>query len=182
MKYSYSDWNGKTGTIPVSWKPADYELLEWQDNHDKRGYSTDAENYDIYGKRLGLQILKYEQQDQGIFLPKEIRSTFDYVADFFDLDKKIYSFMRYPMGNILPWHRDNYPVYREKNSVSDIESVVRIIVLLHDSEPGHQLWIKDKIYNGPAGSWFSWSGTTEHMAANLSKYPRYVLQITGIRN
>lgn len=180
MKYSFSDWNGKTGTIPVSWKPSDYESMEWQDNHDKRGYVTDTENYDIYGKRLGLQILKYEQQDEGIFLPNNIKETFDYVPALFDLNKTVYSFMRYPVGNILPWHRDNYPVYLKKNKVNDIESVVRILVFLHDSHPGQQLWIGDRMCYGPAGSWFAWTGTTEHMAANLSKHPRYVLQITAI--
>ena len=87
--------------------------------------------------------------------------------------------MKYPVGNILPWHRDNYPVYQKLNNVSDIENIVRIIVFLHDSQPGEQLWIGDKICQGPAGSWFAWSGSTEHMAANLSKKPRYVLQITG---
>ena len=142
MKYSYSDWNGKTGTVPVSWKPADYELLEWQDNHDKRGYSTDAENYDIYGIRLGLQILKYEQQDQGILLPNKVRATFDYVVDFFDLDKKIYSFMRYPVGNILPWHQDIYPVYRKKNNVSDIDSIVRIKEIMFDCQTMQHLNLK----------------------------------------
>ena len=179
MKYTYSDWNHKQGSIPVFWTQDDYESLEWKDNHDNRGYLTSQENYEIYGKRLGLQILKYEQKDRGIFLPDKIRKVFDVAPTFFNLNKIVYSFMRYPVGNILPWHRDNYPVYQKLNGVSDIEKIVRIIVFLHDSRPGEQLWIGDKICQGPAGSWFAWSGSTEHMAANLSKEPRYVLQITG---
>jgi hypothetical protein len=57
---------------------------------------------------------------------------------------------------------------------------VRIIVLLNDGKPGQQLWIGDQLCVGSAGSWFSWTGSKEHMAANLSKSPRYVLQITGL--
>lgn len=181
MKHSYSDWNNKQGTIPVHWKVSDYESLEWKDNHEKRGYSTADENYKIYGKRLGIQICKHEKKDKGILLPDHVRKTFDTVPTFFDLEKIVYSFMRYPVGNILPWHHDNYPVYRKLNAVSDIEKIVRIIVFLHDSRPGQQLWIADKFCHGPAGSWFAWTGLTEHMAANMSKTPRYVLQMTGIR-
>jgi hypothetical protein len=181
MPYSFTDWNHKQGTIPVAWRPIDYESLQWQDNHDKRGYYTDAENYEIYGKRLGLQILKYEKQDQGIFLPDEVKEKFDYVLDLFDLNNKVYSFMRYPIGHILPWHHDNYPVYRKNNNVSNIENIVRIIVFLHDSKPGQQLWIDDKLCLGTTGTWFSWRGNKEHMAANLSKEARYVLQITGTK-
>lgn len=182
MKISYKNWNHKSGHIPVRWQQDDYENQKWIPNHDKRGYSTNKLNYDIYKERLGLHILSYEKQDQGIFIPNSMKLVFDYVPEMFDLKKVIYSFMKYPVGNILPWHVDNYPTYRKKNNVSNVESIVRIIVLLHDSTPGQQLWINDKMYCGPAGSWFAWEGSTEHMAANLSKEPRYVLQITGTKN
>lgn len=181
MKYSYSDWNGKIGTVPVLWQASDYESHTWVPNHDKRGYTTEDENYKIYRERLGLYILNYEQQDKGIFLPDSMKKVFDYVPEMFDLKKTVYSFMKYPVGNILPWHVDNYPTYCRNNDVTNIESIVRLIVLLNDSTPGQQLWINDKMYSGPAGSWFAWEGTTEHMAANLSKEPRYVLQITGVK-
>ena len=180
MKYSFSDWNCKTGNIPVLWKKSDYEDQVWVPNHSKRGYTTPKENYDIYKDRLGMHILSVEKADEGTFLPSSMKKVFDYVVDFFKLDKAVYSFMKYPVGNILPWHHDTYPVYCKNNQVSNIESIVRIVVFLHDSEPGQQLWIGDKICTGVAGSWFSWMGSKEHMAANLSKKPRYVLQITGV--
>jgi hypothetical protein len=53
-------------------------------------------------------------------------------------------------------------------------------VFLHDQKAGHQLWIKDQICLGPAGSAFGWSFGTEHMAANLGWDDRYILQVTGI--
>jgi len=180
MKYSFSDWNGKTGTIPVLWQRADYEDHVWVSNHDKRGYTTEDENYNIYRERLGVHILNYERQGEGIFIPESMARVFDYVPALFDLDSIIYSFMKYPVGNILPWHQDNYPTYCKNHGVVDVESIVRIVVLLNDSTPGQQLWIGDRLCAGPAGSWFAWTGSTEHMAANLSKEPRYALQITGI--
>lgn len=181
MKYSYSDWNHKQGTIPVLWSRSDYEDHAWKSNHDKRGYTTEDENYNIYKERLGVHILDYEKQGQGIFIPNAMKRVFDYVPKFFDLDKIIYSFMKYPVGNILPWHRDNYPTYCRNNGVDDVESIVRIVVLLNDARPGQQLWIDDRMYTGPAGSWFAWEGSMEHMAANLSKQPRYAMQITGVK-
>ena len=49
MKYSYSDWNHRQGTIPVNWQPKDYVDLPWYENPDKdQGFSTPKENYDIY--------------------------------------------------------------------------------------------------------------------------------------
>ena len=35
MMYSHSDWNHKQGTLPVQWKPKDYESLPWYENPDK---------------------------------------------------------------------------------------------------------------------------------------------------
>ena len=32
MKYSYSDWNHRQGTIPVNWQPKDYVDLPWYEN------------------------------------------------------------------------------------------------------------------------------------------------------
>lgn len=181
MKYSYSDWNKRQGTVPVLWQKCDYEDRPWIQNHDQKGYHTEDKNYRIYKERLGLHILEYERQGEGIFIPDSMKKVFDYVPQFFDLDKLIYSFMKYPVGNVLPWHVDTYPTYCKKNQVNNIGSIVRVIIFLHDSTPGQQLWIDDKLCLGKAGSWFSWEGHTEHMAANLSKGPRYVMQITGVK-
>ena len=181
MKYSYSDWNHKQGTIPVCWKNSDYEDQKWKANYDKRGFTTEDENNKIYREKIGVDILDHEKVGQGVFLPQSMKNVFDYVPQFFDLDKLIYSFMKYPVGNMLPWHRDTYPTYCRNNNLDDIESIVRIVILLNDASPGQQLWIEDKFCSGPAGSWFAWEGSTEHMAANLSKEPRYAIQLTGVK-
>ena len=180
MKYSYSDWNNKKGSIPVSWTKKDYENLPWYRNPDRnKGFSTAEENYKIYGDRVGCYIPTFEESGRGTFNPKEVDDVFLYVLDYFDLEQAVYAFAKYTPGMILPWHRDNYPTYA-KNKKAKVEDIVRVMIFLHDQSPGHQLWIEDKMCNGDTGSWFSWQGSTKHMAANLGETDRYVIQITGI--
>ena len=179
MKYSHSDWNSKTGSIPVDWLPKYYEDLPWFENPDKRqGFSTPEHNYGIYKDRIGCLIPKFEQVGKGVFIPKEVDEIFGHVLDYFDLEDSVYAFAKYTPGLILPWHRDNYPTYA-RNKKANVDNIVRIMVFLHDPAPGHQLWIEDRYCTGPAGTWFSWQGSTKHMAANLGETDRYVIQITG---
>lgn len=180
MKYEYSDWNGKTGTIPVKWTVDDYENLPWYRHPDvgKKGFTTAEENLNIYGNQVGCYIPKFEKVGHGINIPNDVRAVFDHILDHFDLDDLVYTFAKYTPSMILPWHNDNYPTYA-KNKNAKIVDIVRIMVFLHDPAPGHQLWVEEKFCSGPAGTWFSWQGGTRHMAANLGECDRYVLQITG---
>lgn len=169
MKYSYSDWNGKSGTIPVFWNNEHYIDAGWYRHPDRtHGFSTEDTNYKIYGDNL------------GVYIPKTLDSIFEQAFDFFNLDEIVFSLSMYKPGMILPWHRDNYPTYSKNKGIIEPEGIVRVMVFLEDSAPGHQLWIDNKICSGPAGSWFAWQGRTKHMAANLGEVDRYVMQITGI--
>jgi hypothetical protein len=169
MKYSYSDWNGKTGTIPVFWNKEHYLNAGWYRHPDRtHGFSTEDTNYKIYGDNL------------GVYIPKTLDSAFEQAFDFFNLDEIVFSLSMYKPGMILPWHRDNYPTYSKNKGIIEPEGIVRVMVFLEDSAPGHQLWIDNKMRSGPAGSWFAWQGRTKHMAANLGEVNRYVMQITGI--
>lgn len=169
MKYSYSDWNKKKGNIPVFWSKEHYIDSEWYKHPDKtHGFSTDNDNYKIYGNNI------------GVYIPKKLDPIFEKTLNFFDLGESVYNLSMYKPGMILPWHHDNYPTYSKNKQIKNLETIVRVMVLLHDSEPGHQLWIEDRFCAGLAGSWFSWQGQIEHMAANLGNVNRYILQITGI--
>jgi len=177
--YSYSDWNNRRGTIPVQWKANDYVDLPWFEHPDKRqGFTTAEENYGIYKERVGCLIPKFEKVGKGVFIPDEVENVFGYVLSFFDIKDSVYAFAKYKPGLILPWHKDNYPTYA-RNKNAKVEDIVRIMIFMHDPAPGHQLWIEDRFCTGPAGSWFSWQGSTKHMAANLGESDRYVIQITG---
>jgi hypothetical protein len=179
MKYSYSDWNDKQGTIPVNWRSADYEQLPWYRNPDRnKGFTTAEENYSIYGERIGCYIPKFEEAGKGIFIPDNVDKIFGYVLNYFDLKDSVYAFAKYTPGMIIPWHKDNYPTYAKNKNVK-VERIVRVMIFLHDSLPGHQLWIEDRFCTGPIGTWFSWHSDTKHMAANLGETDRYVIQITG---
>lgn len=171
MRYSYSDWNNKKGTIPVFWNKEHYEDSGWYRHPDKtHGFSTQDENYKIYGDNLGVYIPDDDKVD----------NIFAKAFDFFDLDELVFSLSMYKPGMILPWHRDNYPTYSKNKGIVEPEGIVRIMVFLEDPAPGHQLWIEDKLCAGPAGSWYAWQGRAKHMAANIGETNRYVLQLTGI--
>ena len=87
MKYTYSDWNHKHGTIPVNWNNKDYEELPWYENPDKRqGFTTPEENYNIYKERVGCLIPKFEEVGKGVFVPDEVDAIFGYVLEQFNLN------------------------------------------------------------------------------------------------
>ena len=112
MKYNFSDWNNKQGTIPVQWKANDYQDLPWYENPDKnQGFTTPKENYDIYKERVGCLIPKFEEVGKGVFVPDDVDAVFGYVLSQFNLDDSVYAFAKYTPGLILPWHKDNYPTY-----------------------------------------------------------------------
>ena len=169
-KYSYSHWQDRTGTIPCFWRPEHFEDSGWHMLQKQGGYNTDPVNHEIYGKNI------------GVLVPTSVDPVFQRLHDFFDLDEMVYDLSRYRPGMILPWHEDSYPTYSRNKKVTDIQQIVRIIVLLHDSQPGHQLWIGDRFCYGQAGRWWSWQGTRRHMAANLGEQDRSVIQITGLKH
>jgi hypothetical protein len=169
MKYSFRNWRNQSGTIPVSWQEKDYtEKTEWfQHTGGNKGFVTDDKNIEVYSNNI------------GVLIPKELLPVFSDVTQYFDLKNIVCDLSKYTPGMILPWHQDDYPTYSRNMKITDKNQIVRIIVFLHDSQPGQQLWIEDKLCSGLAGSWFSWVGQTQHMAANLGKNDRYVIQITG---
>jgi len=171
MKYSFSDWNNKQGTIPVFWTSQNYIDAGWYRHPDRtHGFSTESDNYKIYGDNIGVYIPADDKLDP----------IFEQAFDFFDLDELVFSLSKYRPGMILPWHRDNYPTYSRNKGIMEPEGIVRIMVFLEDAAPGHQLWIEDRLCTGKAGSWFAWQGRAKHMAANIGETDRYVLQITGL--
>jgi hypothetical protein len=168
MKYSFSNWEKRSGTIPVTWTEDDYTTnTSWRTHGDKnKGFTAYGNAHDIYNNNI------------GVLIPNNLLDVFD-VRTYFDLENQVFDLSKYTPGMILPWHQDDYPTYSKNMAVNDINNIVRIIVFLHNPAPGHQLWINDRLCNGPAGSWYAWTGTTKHMAANLGEIDRYVIQITG---
>ena len=156
------------GTMPVTWAESDYTNLNWVTNkiHEEKFNATvNTENYNV-----------------GVFMCFEnLPSVFYDAVEVLNLKKVVVVVNKLTPGQILPYHTDKYQTYKIRNNITEQDEIVRIIVFLHDQKAGHQLWIKDKICLGPAGSYFGWGRNVEHMAANLGNDDRYILQVTGIR-
>ena len=87
----------------------------------------------------------------------------------------------YRMGtnDIIPNHFDAYNVYTKKFGCQT-EDVHKILVFLEDWKSGHYFELKGKPFvNWKAGDYATWTGNTEHFAANIGTEYRYTLQITG---
>jgi hypothetical protein len=185
-RITHGDWHGRHGRLRVTWQRSHYEDINWvplpplTDQHSNTGFRTQPGAYALYGDLISGWTPDFQSAGVGTHMPTHLARVFDPVVRSFDLRKAIYTFGRYTPGQMLPWHTDLYPTYMRRNQVDDVSRVVRVIVFLADSEPGQQLWIEDRMCYGPAGSWFSWQGSTKHMAANLSESDRYMMQITGV--
>lgn len=89
------------------------------------------------------------------------------------------TFYRMRTGTILPVHSDSYPRYSALFNVP-VDKIVRVIMMMEDWASGHYLEIDGVPYVGwREGDYFSWTGDTPHMAANIGVTPRYTLQLTG---
>jgi hypothetical protein len=156
------------GQISVIWTEQDYINLPYDDVTkvvERSDYAVHTNNYNI-----GVSSV-YEN------LPQVFHDS----VKFLNLSKTVIAINRMAPEQILPFHTDKYATYKKRNNVSDDADIKRVIVFLHDQKAGHQLWIKDQICVGPAGSYFGWNVGDEHMAANFGKQDRYVLQVTGIK-
>jgi len=157
------------GKISVTWDKNDYESLEYQTHPNiRRGYSSTA------SESPHLDIT----HDICYKIPNSISSC----LDTFNLRSVSCQIQRYSPGTYLPFHKDAYLTYKKFNNVGKNDRIVRIILFLHDSLPGQQLWIDDQICYGKAGNFYGWKDDCLHMAANLSESYRYNLQITGIES
>lgn len=120
-------------------------------------------------------------QSTGAFICSDLPKKFLKIAKKFKLQDSVVAVQKMEVGQVLPWHKDGYVTFIKNKQVKEKKNIVRIIVFLNASLPGHQLWIGDRLCTGEAGSYFGWNSNTEHMAANLGKQDRYTLQITGLK-
>jgi hypothetical protein len=156
------------GTVPVTWTEKDFKELDWLTNdvhEEKFNAIVDTSTYDV-GVSMCFENLPQVLLD---------------VAKHLDLNCPVVAVNRMIPGKILPYHRDLFKSYKERNHISDKQPILRIIVFLEDTKAGHQLWIEEEPCFGPAGSYFGWGQNTVHMAANLGWEDRYIMQITGCR-
>jgi hypothetical protein len=161
------------GKIPVTWTAQDYESCNYQTHlNPYRGFTASGvQDKTKMSKELNI----------GLSICYNIPNTISNNLKHFNLLKMSLQLQKYSPGEYLPFHSDRYSTYKKFNKISKNKKIVRIILFLHDQQPGQQLWIEDQMYPGKAGDYVGWTDDTRHMAANLSGVNRFNLQITGVQ-
>lgn len=96
---------------------------------------------------------------------------------FKDLKHPAFAVNLFKPGQYIPIHVDRYERYKTLYSANKI---LRVIIMLEDSEPGQILQIdKDIVGTWNSGDWFAWENEEPHAFYNMSKKDRYALQLTG---
>jgi len=158
------------GKIKTTWTAKDFIKGSWRTNKNHYlSFNTTSKNKQIYKKNV------------GVYINNTVDEKFEKIANKFKLKNTVIALNKMKPGQILPFHTDTCRTFIKRNKVKDKSKIMRIIVFLQNSEPGHQLWIGNKVCTGTAGSYFGWQYGEEHMAANLGKKDRYTLQITGVK-
>jgi len=120
--------------------------------------------------------------NDAYFLPNPMPSFVDKILNldiFYNYKIKSPGFHKIRPGMGLPLHIDDYESFSEFYNIKNKNSIIRFIIFLEDSKPGHMLQIENKVYSSwYAGNYVSWQGDTPHGAFNLGTEDRYTLQIT----
>ena len=160
------------GKINQTWSAKDFKKLKYHLGNAGKPFAKIGASKDT---------IKHYKNNAGAYLCNDLPKKFTKIAESFGLDKTVIAMQKMKVGQILPWHTDTCSTYIKNNKIKNKKKIIRIIVFLEDSKPGHQLWIKDRLCSGDAGSYFGWKFGTKHMAANLGEQDRYTLQITGVK-
>lgn len=105
---------------------------------------------------------------------------FQKIIDFFGLEQVKPRFHAQHTGQVFNYHIDTFHT-AWPNVPKD--RLIRIGIMLEDWQPGQFYIYGNRVYDRwKAGEahWFKWQDTP-HATANASSYPRYTLQITGVK-
>tara|TARA_R110000782_G_scaffold263652_1_gene356398 strand:+ start:2117 stop:2608 length:492 start_codon:yes stop_codon:yes gene_type:complete len=160
------------GNIKKTWTAKDFKQLKYRLGNAGKPFAKIGASKDA---------MKNYKNTAGAYLCNDLPAKFIKIAHSFGLEKTVVAMQKMKVGQVLPWHTDTCSTYIKNNNVKNKNKIVRIIVFVEDTRPGHQLWIKDMLCAGKAGSYYGWEFGTKHMAANLGEQDRYTLQITGIK-
>jgi hypothetical protein len=139
---------------------------------------NDTASLDLW-HRLGYTQTKFTGDMYDMRSPEPV--WMPQVTDKFNWGHISWSVYKMNPGCVLPLHSDTYARFVKLHNVSDINDIVRAVVMLEDWESGHYLEINGVgITNWRAGDYFIWRGTAPHVAANVGLTDRYTLQLTGI--
>jgi len=124
--------------------------------------------------REKLSIYKYHE-------PNPMPECMEYIRNQFHFwDHVCVAVNHFKPGQYLPIHVDLYGKFIEMTN-AEPQKVMRCMVMLEHSQPGQILQIEDICYGKwKSGDCFYWSYDTPHAFYNMSKIPRYAVQVTGV--
>jgi hypothetical protein len=161
-----------TGHLDPKWVVEEYFDLKYnQDTVD----NTYLNNFlDAGHNRDQMCLYNY-------FEPNPMPTSVAYIkSHFLELQNLTAAINLVKPGQYMPYHSDLYARWCHIHKHNNINTIVRIIVMLENAELGQMLSINEATYtNWKAGDWFSWSGTTSHAIYNMSLKNRYAVQLTG---
>lgn len=83
-------------------------------------------------------------------------------------------------GNVWPWHRDYFVMFKKQNP-GESEYIVRFIVFMKDWDPGHMFNAGNSIFsNWKAGDVIVYHPTRFHIGANAGMTDKWTQNVTGI--
>lgn len=159
------------GKLKVAWSKKDYSKGPWRTNSDHYSSLTMS----------NANKKSFAKESVGVYINNTVSQKFiKLVEEHFNFENTVVALNKMTPGQMLPWHKDKCATYIKRNKIKKKKKIVRVILFLEDSKPGHQLWIGDELCYGKAGRYYGWRYGTKHMAANIGEVDRFTLQITGI--
>lgn len=160
-----------SGNIEPQWSVDEYRSLK---------YNQDTVDDQYLNQYLDAGHSRDQMTIYNYFEPNVMPSSVAYIKSKFNYDNLTAAVNLIRPGQYLPRHSDIYARWKHIHNHTDIETIVRIIVMLEAAEPGQVLEVGSMTYsNWRAGDWFSWMGATPHAIYNMSLKDRYAIQLTG---
>lgn len=169
----------RTGRIQPIWNLEEVAGLEYY--YDGDGGFQDPVVVEDWRNAFGRDFKVGMKADYKSRRPQCEGAILDSIrSQGFDISHEGCAWFRMLPGDIIPEHADSYARYCEFHGLKQ-QDVSRIIVFLQDWQPGFMFEAAGRSFSHyPAGTFVCWKADTLHMAGNLSRVPRYTLQITGV--
>jgi len=161
--------------ISPSWNINEFRDLEFNLAFHK-DQKLIQEYLDLGYSEHSLSLYNYFEPNK---MPSSVES---YIKPYFNfLENVSVAINLFRPGQFIPYHSDLYQRYCEVNQITDINSLMRCILMLEDGKPGQILEIENQaVVSWKAGDWFFWKGAEKHAFYNFSKSDRYAIQVTGV--
>jgi hypothetical protein len=161
-----------TGYVIPSWNLEDFKLLNYK--YDTHKDADLLDQYELAGhNREHMTLYNYFEPNP---FPDSVKSI---IANF-KLNNVSVAVNLFKPGQYLPVHIDLFEKYRQVHNLNKDREIVRIIVMLENSESGQISQVCDETFgNWSAGFFLQWQESDSHAFYNFSMKDRYAVQITG---